>query len=108
VNCLAFRRQLLVDPQGRQADLQAHAAQCAPCARALQRSLAFEASLKAALLLEESDDDAARRDGELDDSDDPDPHQAIDRLTVQRAQCERGQRARVASQGCSRPASWRL
>jgi len=75
MNCLAFRRQLLVDPQGRQADLQAHAARCAPCARALERALAFEASLKAALLLDDADDDAddAHREGESDDCGDADP-----------------------------------
>jgi len=61
VNCLSFRRQLLVDPYHRKADLQAHAAGCAPCARALRRALAFEDRLKAALLLEvadTTDDDA--------------------------------------------------
>jgi hypothetical protein len=70
MNCLSFRRQLLVDPQGRQADLQAHAAQCAPCARALKRALAFEASLKAALLLDDAvdDDENAHHEGESDDS----------------------------------------
>ncbi|MEA3642417.1 MAG: hypothetical protein VBE63_21095 [Lamprobacter sp.] len=75
MNCLSFRRQLLVDPQGRQAELQAHAAQCAPCARALKRALAFEASLKAALLLDYADDDAddALREGESDDRGDADP-----------------------------------
>ena len=72
MNCLSFRRQLLVDPQGRQAELQAHAAQCAPCARALERALAFEASLKAALLLDYADDDA-HREGASDDRGDADP-----------------------------------
>ncbi|MEA3643431.1 MAG: hypothetical protein VBE63_26375 [Lamprobacter sp.] len=76
MNCLSFRRQLLVDPQGRQAELQAHAAQCATCARALKRALAFEASLKAALLLDDADDeDDAHREGEgeSDDRSDADP-----------------------------------
>jgi hypothetical protein len=75
MNCLSFRRQLLVDPQGRQADLQAHAARCAFCARALERALAFEASLKAALLLDYADDDAddAHREGESDERGDADP-----------------------------------
>jgi hypothetical protein len=79
MNCLSFRRQLLVDPQGRQADLQAHAAQCAPCARALKRALAFEASLKAALLLDYSDgnDDDAHREGESDDHGDADPPESV-------------------------------
>ncbi|MBK1621819.1 MULTISPECIES: hypothetical protein [Chromatiaceae] len=79
MNCLSFRRQLLVDPQGRQADLQAHAAQCAPCARALKRALAFEASLKAALLLDYSDgdDDDAHREGESDDRGDADPQESV-------------------------------
>ncbi|MEA3641244.1 MAG: hypothetical protein VBE63_15070 [Lamprobacter sp.] len=75
MNCLSFRRQLLVDPQGRQADLQAHAAQCAPCARALQRALAFEASLKAALLLDYADGDDAQREDEPDDSGDAEARQ---------------------------------
>lgn len=77
MNCLSFRRQLLIDPQGQQADLQAHAAQCAPCARALKRALAFEASLKAALLLDYADDndDDAHREGELDDLGDADPQE---------------------------------
>ncbi len=79
MNCLSFRRQLLVDPQGRQADLQAHAAQCAPCARALQRALAFEASLKAALLLDYADagDDDAQRERESDDGGDADPPESV-------------------------------
>jgi hypothetical protein len=76
VNCLSFRRQLLVDPQGRQADLQAHAAGCAPCARALQRALAFESSLKAALLLDYANDDAHRED-ESNDSGDVDPTASV-------------------------------
>lgn len=76
MNCLSFRRQLLVDPQGRKADLRAHATQCAPCARALQRALAFEASLKAALLLDYADDDAHRED-ESDDSGDVDPTASV-------------------------------
>ncbi|MEA1051962.1 hypothetical protein U5801_28380 [Lamprobacter modestohalophilus] len=79
MNCLSFRRQLLVDPQGRTADLQAHAAQCAPCARALKRALAFEASLKAALLLDYANDDAddAHREGESDDRGDTDPQESV-------------------------------
>ncbi|MBK1621866.1 hypothetical protein CKO42_26550 [Lamprobacter modestohalophilus] len=79
MNCLSFRRQLLVDPQGRQADLQAHAAQCAPCARALKRALAFEASLRAALQMDYGDNDAddAHREGESDDRGDADPPESV-------------------------------
>lgn len=79
MNCLSFRRQLLVDPQARQADLQAHAAQCTPCARALKRALAFEASLKAALLMDYSDgnDDDAHREDESDDRGDADPSESV-------------------------------
>ena len=77
MNCLSFRRQLLVDPQGRKADLQAHAAQCATCARALQRALAFEASLKAALLLDYADDDDAHREDASDDSGNADPPESV-------------------------------
>ena len=81
MNCLSFRRQLLVDPQGRQAELRAHAAHCAPCARALKHALAFEASLKVALLLDYADDDDAHREGECegesDDRDDADPPESV-------------------------------
>jgi hypothetical protein len=52
VNCRSFRRQLLTDPQHLTAAHQAHAAKCAPCARALRRAQAFEACLYSALLLE--------------------------------------------------------
>jgi len=52
VNCRSFRRQLLTDPQRLTAAHQAHAAKCAPCARALRRAQAFEACLYSALLLE--------------------------------------------------------
>jgi hypothetical protein len=71
----------LVDPQARQADLQAHAAQCAPCARALQRALVFEASLKAALLMYEADGDSTQHEDEADDSSDADPSRSRDCAT---------------------------
>jgi hypothetical protein len=52
VNCLAFRRQLLIDPQQQDADFRAHAEACATCAQALQRALDLDASLFRALIQE--------------------------------------------------------
>jgi hypothetical protein len=52
VNCLAFRRQLLIDPRQQDADFRAHAEVCATCAQALQRALDLEESLFNALIQE--------------------------------------------------------
>ena len=49
MNCLEFRRQLLIDPQSIDADFQHHPRECARCAEARARALAFEASLQTAL-----------------------------------------------------------
>ena len=49
MNCLEFRRELLIDPQSIAADLQRHARECPRCAEAQARALAFEASLQTAL-----------------------------------------------------------
>jgi hypothetical protein len=49
MNCLEFRRELLITPQSGDADFVRHARDCARCAEAQQRALAFEASLKSAL-----------------------------------------------------------
>ena len=49
MNCLEFRRELLIYPQSADADFVRHVRDCARCAEAQQRALAFEASLKSAL-----------------------------------------------------------
>ena len=49
MNCLEFRRQLLIDPRATEADFQHHARECGRCAEAQVRALAFESSLQAAL-----------------------------------------------------------
>ena len=68
MNCLSFRRQLLTDPRRRRAALEAHAAQCAPCARTLQRALDFETSLKVVLMLDYGGQDHAQPKREFDGS----------------------------------------
>jgi hypothetical protein len=77
VNCLAFRRQLLIDPQGLKADLTAHSARCAGCARALQRAMAFETSLKAALLIEYAGENDAHPVRKSDDKAAVDPTESV-------------------------------
>ena len=49
MNCLEFRRQLLLDPQPDDAQFRQHASACARCAEAQQGALRFESSLRAAL-----------------------------------------------------------
>jgi len=49
MNCLEFGRELLIYPQSADADFVRHVRDCARCAEAQQRALAFEASLKSAL-----------------------------------------------------------
>ena len=49
MNCLAFRRQLAVDPATRDAAFAAHREQCPGCAEAYARAEAFEQSLRRAL-----------------------------------------------------------
>jgi hypothetical protein len=49
MNCLAFRRQLGVDPAIRDPEFRAHREGCAACAEAAGRADGFEASLKRAL-----------------------------------------------------------
>jgi hypothetical protein len=49
MNCLAFRRQLAVDPGTSDPAFHAHREQCAACAEAVQRADAFEQSLRRSL-----------------------------------------------------------
>jgi hypothetical protein len=49
MNCLEFRRQLLIDPHSIEVNFQAHARECARCAEAQTRASVFESSLRAAL-----------------------------------------------------------
>jgi hypothetical protein len=49
MNCLEFRRELLIYPQSGDAQFLRHRQECARCAEAQERALAFEASLKRAL-----------------------------------------------------------
>lgn len=49
MNCLEFRRELLIDPQSIAADFQRHARECPRCAEAQARALEFESSLQTAL-----------------------------------------------------------
>ena len=49
MNCLAFRRQLAVDPATRDPAFRAHRDECAACAEACARSQAFEQTLRRAL-----------------------------------------------------------
>lgn len=51
MDCLEFRRELLIDPRTSAAEFLAHARVCAGCAQAQQRALAFETSLKSALAI---------------------------------------------------------
>jgi hypothetical protein len=51
MDCLEFRRELLIDPHCSGTELSAHARACAGCAQAQQRALAFEASLQSALAI---------------------------------------------------------
>lgn len=77
MNCLSFRRQLLIDPQYWNADLKAHAEQCATCARARERALAFEASLYNALLMDQRDDAGDACEQEREDNADTDPPSSL-------------------------------
>jgi hypothetical protein len=52
MNCLEFRRQLLIDPHGGDAESVDHARACTTCALAQQRALLFEGSLKSALVID--------------------------------------------------------
>jgi len=49
MNCLEFRRQLLLDPQPDDTQFRQHASECARCAEAQLRAIGFESSLRAAL-----------------------------------------------------------
>ena len=49
MNCLEFRRRLLLDPQSDDMPFRQHANDCVRCAEAQQRALGFESSLRAAL-----------------------------------------------------------
>jgi HAMP domain-containing protein len=51
MNCLDFRRQLNIDPQSAAAEFARHRQECARCAEALERALAFEGDLRHALLV---------------------------------------------------------
>jgi hypothetical protein len=51
MNCLEFRRELLIDPHSSNSEFVAHAHACTGCAQALQRAQAFETSLKSALAI---------------------------------------------------------
>lgn len=51
MNCLEFRRELLIDPHSGDAQFARHARECARCAEAQQRAVAFEATLKSALAI---------------------------------------------------------
>jgi hypothetical protein len=80
MNCLSFRRQLMVDPQQWDDALAAHAEQCPACARARERALGFEAALYAALLLEvdiAGAEDAAAADEGGDDDDEAPPARTV-------------------------------
>jgi len=49
MNCLEFRRQLLIDPQPEDPQFRQHASACARCAEAQQHAVGFESSLRAAM-----------------------------------------------------------
>lgn len=49
MDCLEFRRRLLVDPRAADTQAQAHRAGCAACAEAAESALRFEARLERAL-----------------------------------------------------------
>jgi hypothetical protein len=51
MNCLEFRRELLVHPQSSDAAFQRHLHECLRCAEAQQRALTFEGQLKSALAI---------------------------------------------------------
>jgi len=52
VNCLEFRRQLLIEPQQQGADFLDHAHECPTCGREYRRALEFEKRLSQALTIE--------------------------------------------------------
>lgn len=61
MNCLSFRRELLVDPWSKALDLAGHARSCETCARARDKAMRFEQRLASALhqvCLEEIEQDA--------------------------------------------------
>ena len=49
MNCVEFRRQLLLDPQVDDVQFRQHASDCMRCAEAQQRALGFESALHSAL-----------------------------------------------------------
>ena len=49
MNCVEFRRQLAIDPRAEAADFVRHRGECARCAEAAERALAFDRTLRAAL-----------------------------------------------------------
>ncbi len=77
MNCLSFRRQLLIDPRHWDAELKAHAEQCAACARARERALRIEASLYRALLTDQLEDAGDGGEQGRDDSADTDPPHSL-------------------------------
>ncbi|NBC47421.1 MAG: DUF3379 family protein [Gammaproteobacteria bacterium] len=79
MNCLAFRRQLLIDPQQQDADFRAHAEVCTTCAQALQRALEIEASLYRALIQEYPERAGIDHTSESDQAADPEAMQQSSR-----------------------------
>lgn len=49
LDCLRFRRRLLIDPWCQDPDLLRHVAHCPRCTRAAKRAFLFESKLRAAL-----------------------------------------------------------
>lgn len=60
MNCLDFRRRLLVDPNDRDIEITQHATACAPCCAYARRQARFEQSLHAAVKTEVPECLAAR------------------------------------------------
>ena len=52
MNCLEFRRQLLIEPRQQRADYLDHAHDCSTCGREYRRALEFERRLSQALVIE--------------------------------------------------------
>ncbi|MEP6940428.1 MAG: DUF3379 family protein [Rudaea sp.] len=52
MNCVEFRRQLVVDPHASGAEFVRHRGECARCAAAAERALEFESALQRALAVE--------------------------------------------------------
>ena len=52
MNCVEFRRQLVIDPHASGADFARHRGECARCAAAAERALDFERTLQRALAVD--------------------------------------------------------